>query len=151
MCCQVALAWWRCIESFFARVIIRLATWRRQTLSDQKRFWRLCYSSDLWEDAWFAIMNSWWRLQRNQARLEKSWQRWIRSKCLGKSRSGQDSPFKTWDLKTLNAKVGDLSGGLRRRVTSPSFVSHHDLLLPDEPTNYLDIDTIEWLIIFEEL
>lgn len=49
-------------------------------------------------------------------------------------------------LSDLNQKVGDLSGGLRRRVQlAQTLLGDDDLLLLDEPTNHLDIDTIEWL------
>lgn len=52
-------------------------------------------------------------------------------------------------ITDLTAKVGDLSGGLRRRVQLASvLLGDHDLLLLDEPTNHLDIDTIEWLTNF---
>ena len=52
-------------------------------------------------------------------------------------------------LTNLSLKVGQLSGGLRRRVQlAQVLLGDADLLLLDEPTNYLDIDTIEWLTHF---
>lgn len=52
-------------------------------------------------------------------------------------------------IQDLSAKVGSLSGGLRRRVQlAQVLLGDHDLLLLDEPTNHLDIDTIEWLTNF---
>ena len=52
-------------------------------------------------------------------------------------------------IHDLTAKVGSLSGGLRRRVQlAQVLLGDHDLLLLDEPTNHLDIDTIEWLTNF---
>lgn len=52
-------------------------------------------------------------------------------------------------LDDLSAKVGDLSGGLRRRVQlAQVLLGDDDLLLLDEPTNHLDIDSIEWLTNF---
>ena len=52
-------------------------------------------------------------------------------------------------LTNLSLKVGQLSGGLRRRVQlAQVLLGAADLLLLDEPTNHLDIDTIEWLTHF---
>ena len=52
-------------------------------------------------------------------------------------------------LDDLSQKVGDLSGGLRRRVQlAQVLLTDADLLLLDEPTNHLDIDTIAWLTNF---
>ena len=52
-------------------------------------------------------------------------------------------------LTDLHQPVGDLSGGLRRRVQlAQTLLGDADLLLLDEPTNHLDIDTIEWLQTF---
>lgn len=52
-------------------------------------------------------------------------------------------------LNDLHQQVGDLSGGLRRRVQlAQTLLGDADLLLLDEPTNHLDIDTIEWLQTF---
>ena len=46
----------------------------------------------------------------------------------------------------LDAKVGRMSGGERRRVDlARLLVSQPDLAILDEPTNHLDLDTIEWL------
>ena len=61
-----------------------------------------------------------------------------------------ESQFKTiltkLGLTDLKERVGDLSGGLRRRVQlAQVLLGGDDLLLLDEPTNHLDIDTIDWL------
>ncbi|GGE35860.1 ABC-F family ATP-binding cassette domain-containing protein [Streptococcus himalayensis] len=52
-------------------------------------------------------------------------------------------------IRDLTAKVGQLSGGLRRRVQlAQVLLGDADLLLLDEPTNHLDIASIEWLTNF---
>ncbi|MEU6001553.1 ABC-F family ATP-binding cassette domain-containing protein [Streptomyces sp. NPDC047197] len=48
--------------------------------------------------------------------------------------------------RTLDAPVGHLSGGQRRRVELARILfSRHDTLLLDEPTNHLDADSVGWL------
>jgi ABC transport system ATP-binding/permease protein len=64
-----------------------------------------------------------------------------------------------WDLETkskiiltklgihdFEAKVGDLSGGYRKRIAlAAALLSEPDALLMDEPTNHLDALSVEWL------
>ncbi|MEO1210426.1 MAG: ABC-F family ATP-binding cassette domain-containing protein [Cyanobacteria bacterium J06638_20] len=64
-----------------------------------------------------------------------------------------------WDLETnaknvlsqlgiddFEARVGDLSGGYRKRIAiATALLSEPDLLLMDEPTNHLDALSVEWL------
>jgi len=49
-------------------------------------------------------------------------------------------------LDDLTKKVGELSGGQRKRLSLALILIHKpDLLILDEPTNHLDLEMIEWL------
>ncbi|MEG4059043.1 MULTISPECIES: ABC-F family ATP-binding cassette domain-containing protein [unclassified Microcoleus] len=64
-----------------------------------------------------------------------------------------------WDLETkakliltklgiqdFDAKIGDLSGGYRKRIAlATALLSEPEVLLMDEPTNHLDALSVEWL------
>jgi len=46
----------------------------------------------------------------------------------------------------LNQPIGQLSGGLQRRVALANvLITEPDMFVLDEPTNHLDLDMIEWL------
>ncbi len=86
--------------------------------------------------------------EENQARLEK-----VMAEMDSLDAWSIESEVKTvlskLGLSDLSQKVGDLSGGLRRRVQlARVLLNDADLLLLDEPTNHLDIDTIAWLTNF---
>ncbi len=49
-------------------------------------------------------------------------------------------------IDDFDARVGDLSGGYRKRIALASaLLSAPDALLMDEPTNHLDAESVEWL------
>jgi ATP-binding cassette subfamily F protein uup len=52
-------------------------------------------------------------------------------------------------ISELTARVSDLSGGQRKRVAMASaLIVPADLLILDEPTNHIDIETVAWLETF---
>ena len=83
--------------------------------------------------------------EENQARLEK-----VMAEMDSLDAWSIESEVKTvlskLGLSDLSQKVGDLSGGLRRRVQlAQVLLNDADLLLLDEPTNHLDVDAKEEL------
>jgi ABC transport system ATP-binding/permease protein len=49
-------------------------------------------------------------------------------------------------IQDFDAKVGNLSGGYRKRIAlATALLSQPDVLLMDEPTNHLDALSVEWL------
>ncbi|MDY6802615.1 MAG: ABC-F family ATP-binding cassette domain-containing protein [Cyanobacteriota bacterium] len=49
-------------------------------------------------------------------------------------------------IKDFDAKIGNLSGGYRKRIAlAAALLAEPDVLLIDEPTNHLDAMSVEWL------
>ncbi|WP_066299882.1 ABC-F family ATP-binding cassette domain-containing protein [Bacillus sp. FJAT-29937] len=49
-------------------------------------------------------------------------------------------------IEDFNKKIGELSGGQKKRVSlAQSLIQSPDLLILDEPTNHLDYDSVKWL------
>lgn len=51
-----------------------------------------------------------------------------------------------FDINDLNQPVGELSGGMRKKVAlSKALIEEANFIIMDEPTNHLDVTMIEWL------
>ena len=49
-------------------------------------------------------------------------------------------------IEDFDTRVGDLSGGYRKRIAlATALLNEPDLLMMDEPTNHLDAESVEWL------
>ena len=49
-------------------------------------------------------------------------------------------------IEDFNQKIGELSGGQKKRVAlAQVLIQSPDLLILDEPTNHLDFDSVKWL------
>ncbi|MCY6959020.1 ABC-F family ATP-binding cassette domain-containing protein [Clostridium brassicae] len=49
-------------------------------------------------------------------------------------------------IKNFNAKIGELSGGQKKRIALVgALITECDLLILDEPTNHLDNESVKWL------
>ncbi len=143
MCCQVALARWRC-ESFFRQSDYTIGYLTQEPdFDDQKTVLDTVLSSDLRE---MQLIRDYEYLMADyrEERISTSWK--IMSEMDSLNAWEIESQVKTvlskLELKTWMPGSGALC---QMGATGPVLLSHHDLLLLDEPTNHLDIDTIEWL------
>lgn len=51
-----------------------------------------------------------------------------------------------FDITDLKQKIGELSGGTRKKVAlAKALIEEANLIILDEPTNHLDVTMIEWL------
>ena len=49
-------------------------------------------------------------------------------------------------ISDIDRKIGELSGGQRKRIAlAEALIQPADLLILDEPTNHIDLETIKWL------